>query len=649
MSIVESLRHGSPLLGERQRYGELTERLAGLPLARWGLPWVLAMVLSGAVACLALLSIAVVLIGGVGVWGVNQPVAWGFAITNFVWWIGIGHAGTLISAILLLMREGWRNSVNRFAEAMTLFAVFNASLYPLLHLGRPWKFYYMLPYPNTLELWPQWRSPLVWDFAAVMTYGILSTLFWYLGLLPDLASMRDAARGVWRRRVAGFFALGWRGSAQHWRNHEAAYLILAGLATPLVVSVHSIVGLDFAITIVPGWHATIFPAYFVAGAIFSGMAMVLTITICVRHFFSLRDIITVRHLDLMAKVAAASGLIVAYGYLMEVFTHWYSGEDAERWRIADRFWGEGFEIWYLLLACNVGGALLCCLRSVRQNTALLLLAAVIINVGMWLERYDIIVGSLSRSPYLPSAWGSFVPTLWDWALFVGSLGLFAFLFLLFLRLTPMVSVHEMRHFVRERQGPSGDLPAAARGAVDLVPPNAELHGVAAEFATLDELRRAAKAIAARGYRALDAFTPFADRETADAVGRRRSLVPLLMLVGAVAGAGGAYLLQWYSAVVDYPWNVGGRPLHSWPSFVPLTFELGVLGATLLGFVGAMVLNGLPRPYHPVFNIRGFERATSDRFFLLVAARDRRFDRACTREHMLELDPIRVVEVPERPA
>jgi Ni/Fe-hydrogenase subunit HybB-like protein len=391
-------------------------------------------------------SIGWLLIRGVGIWGVNIPVAWGFAITNFVWWIGIGHAGTFISAFLLLLHQHWRTSINRLTEAMTLFAVACAGLFPLLHLGRPQYFYWLLPYPDTMGLWPQWRSPLVWDVFAVSTYGIVSLVFWYVGLLPDLATMRDRAASKARRRVYGVLSLGWRGDARHWRHYEKLYLVLAGLATPLVVSVHSIVGMDFAVAILPGWHSTIFPPYFVGGAIFSGFAMVLTIVIPLRALYGFKSYITDRHLEIMAKVLMTTGWIVAYGYFSEFFTAWMSGDEFDRFVAVNRATGPYWPTFWTLITCNVLVPQLLWWRRIRRSAIVLWGISLLVNVGMWVERYVIVVTSLNRD-FLPSSWGMFSGTKWDWSTFIGTIGLFFALVFLFVRYLPAVSMTEMKRMV----------------------------------------------------------------------------------------------------------------------------------------------------------------------------------------------------------
>ena len=399
-------------------------------------------------------SIGYLLVVGVGIWGVNVPVGWGFAIINFVWWIGIGHAGTLISAILLLLNQKWRTSINRFAEAMTLFAVACAALYPVLHLGRPWLAYWLFPYPNTMQVWPQFRSPLIWDVFAVSTYGTVSLLFWFVGLIPDLATLRDRARGRTARILYGIFAMGWRGSAIHWQRYETAYLLLAGLATPLVVSVHTIVSFDFAISIIPGWHTTIFPPYFVAGAIYSGFAMVMTLAIPLRAIYGLEDFITLRHLQNMAKVMLATGLIVAYGYMTETFMAWYSGSGYESFMIINRMRGPYALMYWSLILCNVVIPQALWSRRVRSNVPALFVIAIIVNIGMWLERFIIVITSLHRD-FLPSSWGTYWPTAWDISTFVGTMGLFLALLFLFVRFLPMIAIFEMRTLLPEAEVKEG--------------------------------------------------------------------------------------------------------------------------------------------------------------------------------------------------
>ncbi len=451
MAEHDDKTNAAELLHGDYTYGSVTDKISAVVLAgRTPRSWYVGFAISFALVMLLLWAITYLFVRGVGIWGIDIPVAWGFAIVNFVWWIGIGHAGTLISAILLLLRQEWRTSINRFAEAMTLFAVACAGLFPLLHLGRPEYFYYLIPYPATTGVWPQFRSPLMWDFFAVSTYATVSLLFWYVGLIPDMATLRDRAGGRFAQISYGILSMGWRGSARHWLRYQRAYLILAGLATPLVVSVHSIVSLDFAVAIVPGWHSTIFPPYFVAGAIYSGFAMVLTIAIPLRKVYGLQDLVTDRHLDNMAKVMLASGMVVAYGYLMETFMSWYSGNQFEQFMMLNRMFGPYGWCYWLLIACNIAIPQLLWFRAVRRNVLMLFILALVINVGMWLERFVIVVVSLHRD-YLPSSWGMYYPTFWDWATLAGSLGLFAALLFIFIRLLPMISIFEMRELLEEKQ------------------------------------------------------------------------------------------------------------------------------------------------------------------------------------------------------
>jgi Ni/Fe-hydrogenase subunit HybB-like protein len=455
---------GRDLIGPGHTFASVTDKISAIVLTRpTGWRWWLGFGASFALTMLFLTAVSYLLVAGVGIWGINIPVGWGFAIVNFVWWIGIGHAGTLISAILLLLRQQWRTSINRFAEAMTLFAVACAAVFPLLHLGRPWFFYWLLPYPNTMQLWPQWRSPLIWDVFAVSTYATVSLLFWFVGLIPDLATLRDRSRSRVGRVVYGILAMGWRNSALHWQRYEVAYLLLAGIATPLVVSVHTVVSFDFAVGIVPGWHTTIFPPYFVAGAIYSGFAMVLTLTIPLRALYGLKDFITDKHLDNMAKVMLATGLMVAYGYLIEGFSSCYSDDRYEMFMTRNRMMGPYAPVYRSLIACNVVAPQALWVTRVRRTPALLFVVALVVNTGMWLERYVIVVTSLHRD-FLPSSWGMYSGTFWDYATYVGTIGLFLTMLFLFIRFLPMISIFEMRTILPQaevREGHGDGAPAAA--------------------------------------------------------------------------------------------------------------------------------------------------------------------------------------------
>jgi molybdopterin-containing oxidoreductase family membrane subunit len=441
-----------PVLEPGHTFASITDKISSIVLTgRTPLFWYISFGIGFLLVLLLLFCITAVVSVGIGLFGVMIPVAWGWAIVNFVWWIGIGHAGTLISAILLLLRQKWRQSINRFAEAMTLFAVACAGIFPLIHLGRPWFFYWLFPYPSTMGIQPQFRSPLVWDVFAVSTYFTVSLLFWFLGLIPDLATLRDRAARRMPRFIYGMLAMGWRGSAVHWHRYEMAYLLLAGLATPLVVSVHTVVSFDFAVALVPGWHSTIFPPYFVAGAIYSGFAMVLTIAIPLRKLYGLEDFITLRHLKNMAIVMLATGMIVAYGYLMETFMAWYSGDIFEKYMMMNRMFGPYGWLYWVLILFNILIPQALWVRSLQTNAWVLFFIAIAVNIGMWLERYVIVVVSLHRD-FMPSAWGMYSGTLFDYGVFVGTIGLFVALLFLFIRLLPMISIFEMRELVHEEEG-----------------------------------------------------------------------------------------------------------------------------------------------------------------------------------------------------
>ena len=440
-----------PVIDPGLTFASVTDKISSIVLKRrTSLAWFFGFAISFALFQLMLLAITNLVFVGIGLWGVNVPVAWGVDILNFVWWIGIGHAGTLISAILLLLRQRWRTSINRFAEAMTLFAVAQAGMYPIFHLGRPWLAYWLFPYPNTMGIWPQFRSPLMWDVFAVSTYATVSAMFWFVGLIPDFATLRDRAKSKPFQMLYGLLAMGWRGSARHWHRYETAYLLLAGLATPLVLSVHTIVSFDFAVGIIPGWHATIFPPYFVAGAIYAGFAMVLLLTIPLRKFYGLEGFITMRHMHNMAKVMLATGLIVGYGYMMEAFFGWYSGNKYERFMIWNRMHGPYSLYYWALILCNIIAPQFLWSKKLRSNLVVLWIISFVVSIGMWLERFVIVVTSLHRD-FLPSSWGMYQPTQWDWAMFVGTIGFFFTLLFLFIRFLPMISIFEMRTILPEAE------------------------------------------------------------------------------------------------------------------------------------------------------------------------------------------------------
>jgi molybdopterin-containing oxidoreductase family membrane subunit len=434
----------APLVVGGQDFASVTETVCRVPERQKTHPlWYAAFSVCGGITVCFVGLILYLIATGIGVWGNNSPVFWAFDITNFVFWIGIGHAGTLISAILFLFRQKWRTSINRFAEAMTIFAVICALVFPGIHVGRIWLAYWLAPYPNQMSVWPNFRSPLLWDVFAVSTYFTVSLLFWYLGMIPDLATLRDRATTKLRYYLYGIFALGWRGSARQWHVYERAYLLLAGLSTPLVVSVHSVVSTDFAVAQLPGWHSTIFPPYFVAGAIFSGFAMVVTLLVPARKIFGLENLVTVRHLDNMNKIILATGSMVGYAYGIEFFMAWYSGNQYEWFAAANRAAGPYAPLYWLMIVCNVVVPQLFWFKRWRTTPALMLIVAVLVNVGMWLERFNIIVISLSRD-FLPSSWSMYYPTWVDISMLIGSFGLFFTLFLLFIRFLPMVAMAEVK-------------------------------------------------------------------------------------------------------------------------------------------------------------------------------------------------------------
>lgn len=436
-------------------HGGLTDWISGLITEqRAPLSWFVGFAVCGFLTLVFLVALSWLFSVGVGIFGLNIPVAWGLPIVNTIWWIGIAHAGTLISAVLLLTRQDWRASINRFAEAMAMFAIVCAGLYPLIHLGRPWFFYYLLPYPNTMDLWPQWRSPLVWDFFAITMYMLFTTSFMYLSLLPDLATLRDRAKSSFARVSYGLLALGWRGDAAHWARYQKATLILAGCAAPIVCMVTGIVSLDLAVSIVPGYHFTIFPPYFVAGALFSGFATVALLAVILRWMFSLHAIVTPTHLDYLGRMMLVFAMIVDYAYTQEMFTAWYSGEDFYRYVYVDRMTGPYAPIWWSMIACNVVIVQALWFRSVRRTPIAIALIAVVVDIGMWLERFQIVFTS-THADYMPANWDVVWPTAWDWAVYLGSLGLFGFMMLVFLRVMPMISLHDMRELIARRGNATG--------------------------------------------------------------------------------------------------------------------------------------------------------------------------------------------------
>jgi molybdopterin-containing oxidoreductase family membrane subunit len=449
-------RFRAPLVVGGLDFAGVTETVAHLAEYKPPKAWYVAFAISLSALGLLGACIGYLFLTGVGVWGNNIPVAWGFGIVNFVFWVGIGHAGTLISAILFLFRQNWRTGINRFAEAMTIFAVICAGMFPGIHIGRPWLPYWLFPLPNQMEMWPQFRSPLLWDVFAVGTYATVSLLFWYVGLIPDIATFRDRSTSKVKQLVYGFFALGWNGSSRHWHRYERAYLLLAALATPLVLSVHSVVSFDFATAQLPGWHATIFPPYFVAGAIYGGFAVVLCLAIPARELFGLKDIITKRHLDNMGRILLATGLMVGYSYLTEIFVSFYNGNQYEVFTFKNRVLGPYAWAYWTMMSCNVFIPQLLWSGKIRNNSLLLWIIAMFANAGMWFERFVIIVTSLTRD-FLPTSWHNFWPTWVDLCTLTGSFGLFMTLFLLFCRYLPTVALAEVKTVMPQAHahGPHG--------------------------------------------------------------------------------------------------------------------------------------------------------------------------------------------------
>ena len=413
--------------------------------------WLIAFAISSSLTVMLFGLTGYLIATGVGVWGNNAPVFWGWPIVNFVFWVGIGHAGTLISAILFLFRQQWRTSINRFAEAMTIFAVTCAGIFPAIHVGRIWVIYWLFPYPNYLAMWPNFRSPLLWDVFAVTAYATVSAMFWYLGMIPDLATLRDRARDGWRKTILGIASLGWTGSSKEWSYFEKAYLLLAALATPLVLSVHTIVSFDFAVSQLPGWHTTIFPPYFVAGAVFSGFAMVITLMVPAREIFGLKNMVTMRHLENMCKVVLATSMMVGYAYGIEFFMAWYSGNGYEQFVFLNRAQGPYAAAYWTMVICNIFVPQLFWFKKVRTTPWMMVLVCVLVNVGMWFERFVITVTSLSRD-FLPSSWGHFAPSMIDIAMFIGSFGLFFTLFLLFCQYLPIVAMAEVKGTIAHEKG-----------------------------------------------------------------------------------------------------------------------------------------------------------------------------------------------------
>jgi molybdopterin-containing oxidoreductase family membrane subunit len=436
------------LVQGNHNFSSITSLVADIverPAPAW---WHIAFGISSLLLGLLLAMLVYLIWEGTGIWGVNNPVGWGWAIVNFVWWVGIGHAGTLISAILFLFRQGWRTAINRFAEAMTIFAVMCAGIFPAVHVGRIWVVYWMFPLPNQMQMWPNFSSPLLWDVFAVSTYFTVSLLFWYVGLVPDLATLRDRVKSKLSRMIYGTFALGWTGGNRQWQHYEKAYLILAGLATPLVLSVHTIVSFDFAVSIIPGWHTTIFPPYFVAGAVFSGFAMVMTLMLITRKLYGLEDIMTINHIEKMNIIILVTGNMVGFAYIMEFFIAWYGGFEYEKFAFVNRAFGPYAWAYWIMFLCNVISPQFFWSKKMRTSITASFILSIVVNIGMWFERFVITVTSLAQD-YIPASWGYYSPTWVDILTYVGTFGLFFSHFLLFLRFLPMVAIAEVKMVMPE--------------------------------------------------------------------------------------------------------------------------------------------------------------------------------------------------------
>jgi molybdopterin-containing oxidoreductase family membrane subunit len=649
-NTVEDPAKRSPLVIGHD-FTSVTDKICGIvEKPKTPRAWYIAFAVSSAVATMFMVLIGYLVFTGIGVWGVQIPVGWGFAIINFVFWVGIGHAGTLISAILFLFRQRWRTSINRFAEGMTIFAVICAGIYPGIHVGRVWLAYWMFPVPNQMEMWPNFRSPLLWDVFAVSTYFTVSLLFWYLGMVPDIATLRDRATTKIKQIAYSIFSLGWTGANRQWQHYERAYLLLAALATPLVLSVHSVVSFDFAVSQLPGWHTTIFPPYFVAGAIFSGFAMVVMLAVPVREWFGLKHIITLRHLENMNKIILATGSMVGYAYFVEFFIAWYSGNPFEHFTFLNRALGPYSWAYWIMVTCNVITPQLFWSKKIRTEPWVMFIIVIFVNVGMWFERFVIIVTSLSRD-FLPSSWGYYTPTWVDWGMLIGSFGLFFTLFLLFVRFLPIVAMAELKSVMpqahthgedretdpriveadvaEEPAHAAGDESEAAAGA-------GGPYGLMVEFETPDRIMSAARRTRDAGFKRWDVYSPFPVHGMDRAMGLRDTPLSWLVLAGGATGALGGLFLQWWTNAKDYPLLISGKPLWSLPANIPVAFELTILLAALAAVGGLLMLTRLPRFRHPVLKSKYFRRMTSDRFALCIESTDPGFDSSKTSEFLASL-------------
>ncbi|HEY5959276.1 MAG TPA: quinol:electron acceptor oxidoreductase subunit ActD [Polyangiaceae bacterium] len=626
----------------------VTERVCDIIERPKGRAFLLLTLFAGSLAVLLASMLLRLVERGIGVWGNSQSVGWAWDIAGFVFWIGIGHAGTLISAVLYLFRQRWRTSINRAAEAVTLFAVMTAAVYPVFHLGRVWLSYWLFPAPNQMRVWPNFKSPLTWDVFAISTYFLVSAMFWYLGLIPDLATLRDRAQSQGRRRVLALLALGWRNSQRHWQYHERAYLLLAALATPLVVSVHTIVSFDFAVSILPGWHSTLFPPYFVAGAILSGSAMLGALLVLVRKWYSLEAYITLQHFDKLNKLILATGSMVATAYGIELFLAWYSGNAFEQSVIAGHRVGSGAPLYWLMLGCNVLLPQLFWSRRMRVSPTATLLIGIGINVGMWLERFVIVVGSLSRG-FIPSTWTDFSPTFVDCLTLAGTVGLFLSLFLLFLRSVPVLSIGEVKADFVDARAASARVEAQAEddsyiagaGATFTEAAKSErmtvaLRALAQDSARLTKGRTGRRLILGTclnerhlrttcrqlfGLYHFDVHAPYFIHGLGRVLKEDTSRLAWATGVAGFLGAALAMGLQYWAQAVLYPMQLGGKPAWSWPSAVPVTFEISILFAAVGCFGAFLCCTEIPRPRHPLLACEAFRSATDDGYFISLEVDD----------------------------
>jgi len=625
-----------PLIAGNKSPDDVTREVCGALDAKPSGLWWAGLALSISALMLGVVAVAYQTYTGIGTWGLNTTVGWAFDITNFVFWIGIGHAGTLISAILFLLRQRWRTSVNRAAEAMTLFAVMCAGLFPVIHMGRPWLAFWMLPYPNSRgSLWINFRSPLIWDFFAISTYLTISAVFWYIGLLPDLATIRDRTKT--RAKLFSWLSLGWNASYKVWHRYEVVYLLLAGLATPLVLSVHTIVSMDFATAVVPGWHTTIFPPYFVAGAIFSGMAMVLTLMLVARKTMRLEDYITPRHVDAMCKLIILTSGMVGLAYATELFIAFYSGNPYEQFAFVNRATGPLAWGYWIMVGCNVLVPQLFWFPRVRRTLPIVFIVSLLINVGMWFERFIIIVSSLERD-YLPSSWASYSPTSIEIATLAGSFGLFFTCFLLFCRFVPVIAIAEIKAVLHP--SPSGrgwrdSQQAGAPGEGITFPSPFPGPGLIVVFDHEADLLHATIAARKQGLPIVDAFTPHAVHGLDRAMGLRPSRLPWLCFLFGLLGAGAILLFQYWTTAISWPINVGGKPWNSLPAFIPVTFEVMVLCAGV-GTVVAFIWSSGLRPGRQ--SALSDLRVTNDRFALAIG-KTAAFDRAAVEKLLAPFHPV----------